>query len=244
LLWRAPATKGGHTRTQSCCSGRLFARTAKRIRIGGVQRTKADKMETRGQWPDAQVMSFLPLSCAAGWEAALRRHRRWLRTLAGGRSRGDHLQRAEVGTGGQFALWPGQKTAYFLGKTTQAVRRVCLALCVLPPVVGRPPRCIRWSTLEAVPVAEGSRRRLPWSLYASARRGGDSGTRNFGNRFQKSAAEARSAKGADTRIRRRAAGLSAGRGSGLAQVVPDLGGGTQTKEFRLHAGQVPGIVSR
>src|SRR5438128_12676353 len=44
-LQRPKPDKGGHTRTQPCCLARLSAKTANGI--GGVPRTKADKMETK-----------------------------------------------------------------------------------------------------------------------------------------------------------------------------------------------------
>ena len=44
-LLRPNADRGGHTRTESCCSGPLFAKTASGF--GGVPWTEADKMKTK-----------------------------------------------------------------------------------------------------------------------------------------------------------------------------------------------------
>jgi hypothetical protein len=53
---RPKTDRGGHTRTQPGCSGRLSAKTAKRI--GGVPWTKADKMPDERTAGCNQGMSF------------------------------------------------------------------------------------------------------------------------------------------------------------------------------------------
>jgi hypothetical protein len=56
---RPKTDRGGHTRTQPGCSGRLSAKTAKGI--GGVPWTKADKMPDERTAGCNQGMFFLPL---------------------------------------------------------------------------------------------------------------------------------------------------------------------------------------